>query len=310
MIMDGFSGVPGLGWLRDYPDFRDYRIDKADIPQKHKALGVKRSIKDNLTALKVIGSPPPSLSAAVDLRQWCSPIEDQLNLGSCTANAAAGIVEYFERRAFGNYINASRLFVYKTTRDLLGWTGDTGAFLRSTMASLVLFGVPPESYWPYDVTKFDVEPSSFLYAFASNYQALSYYRLDQPGLTTADLLKRIKVFLSGGLPSIFGFTIYSSYTQTSTNKGKFPFPAKGETIVGGHAVLAVGYDDTLVIQNADPTAKPTTGALLIRNSWGTNWGDSGYGWIPYEYVLQSLAVDWWSLIKSEWVDTKQFGLST
>ncbi len=306
--MDGTFELRGLGWLRDYPDNRDYKIDKADIPQKHKALGVKRSIKENLTMLNVVGSPAPGLPVTVDLRQWCSPIEDQMNLGSCTANAAAGIIEYFERRAFGNYINASRLFTYKTTRDLLGWTGDTGAFLRSTMGSLVLFGVPPESYWPYDVTKFDVEPSSFLYAFAANYHALSYYRLDQPGITTADLLKRIKLFLLAGLPPLFGFTVFSSYSQTGTNKGKFPFPAKGETIVGGHAVLTVGYDDNLVIQNADPTATPTTGALLIRNSWGPNWGDAGYGWLPYDYVLQSLAVDWWSLIKSEWVDTKQFGL--
>jgi C1A family cysteine protease len=297
-----------LGWLNDYPDFRDYKMEKDDIPEKQKALGVTRSIKDNLSMLGVLDAPASALKASVDLRQWCSPVENQLNLGSCTANAAVGAVEYFERRASGNYVNASRLFLYKITRNLLGWTGDEGAFLRSTMAALVLFGIPPESYWPYVVENFDNEPSSFLYAFAQNYRAISYYRLDPPGVSPVALLARIKVNLAGGLPSMFGFSVFDSIAQAETNQGKIPFPVKGENLVGGHAVLAVGYSDKMKIKNAHPNSVETTGALLIRNSWGTDWGEGGYGWLPYDYVLSSLAVDWWSLIKSEWVDTKQFGL--
>jgi len=298
----------GLGWLRDYPDFRDYNIEKDEISDKQKAMGVTRTVKDNLAILGVLDCSVSKLEASVDLRPWCSPVENQGKLGSCTANAAVGTIEYFERRAFGNYINGSRLFLYKVSRNLLGWTGDQGAFLRTTMGALVLFGIPPESYWPYDAANFDVEPSSFLYAFAQNYRSVNYYRLDQPGIHTDDLLCRIKIDLAAGLPSMFGFTVFSSIDQAETNSGKIPFPATGETIIGGHAVMAVGYDDKMKIKNANPTANETKGALLIRNSWGPDWGEDGYGWLPYDYVVNSLAVDWWSMIKSDWVDTKQFGM--
>jgi C1A family cysteine protease len=284
--------VKGMGWLKDYPDFRDYTPE-------HEA------IKPLLRSAEVAEPEKARLSASADLRQWCSPIEDQGQLGSCTANAGVGMVEYFERRAFGNHIDASRLFLYKATRNLMHETGDTGAYLRTTMGALALFGVPPEEYWPYDVTKFDREPPTFCYAFAQSYQAIKFYRLDPPNTPKDSLLNRIKTNLSASLPSMFGFTVYSSIAQ-SGRTGEIPYPTHGERVEGGHAIVAVGYDDDKDISNPNPGGETTTGALLIRNSWGTSWGEEGYGWLPYKYVLQGLAEDWWSLVKSEWIDTGAF----
>jgi len=284
----------GMGWLPDYPDFRDYTVEQD-------------SMKAMLTKAGVAVTLKVSLPTFADLRAWCSPIENQGSLGSCTANAGVGIVEYFERRAFGKHIDASRLFLYKVTRDMLHWTGDTGAFLRSTMGALALFGVPPEEYWPYVVADFDKEPPAFCFAFALNYQAINYYRLDPPGTAKDVLLNQIKTNLAAGLPSMFGFTVYSSYTQGATT-GKIPYPTPGEKIAGGHAIAAVGYDDGMKIKNTNPGGAETTGALLFRNSWGTGWGSSGYGWLPYDYGLKGLAVDWWSLMKNEWIDTGAFKL--
>lgn len=297
--------IPAMGWLPDYPDIRDVTFQSERVPSKLQALG-QPSVKQMLAKVGATTSAPAALPASVDLRPWCSPMEDQQTIGSCTAHAGVGLVEYFERRAFGKHLDASRLFLYKVTRNLLKWTGDTGAFLRSTMYALTLFGVPPEEYYPYNIADFDKEPSAFCYAFAQSYQAISYYRLDPPGTARDALLARIKTDLSKGLPSMFGFTVYSSISQGNTT-GKIPYPTRGERVLGGHAIDAVGYDDNLKIKNTNPGGPETTGALLIRNSWGTGWGSAGYGWLPYKYVLDGLATDWWSLIKSEWVDTGQFG---
>jgi C1A family cysteine protease len=300
-----FTEQKGMGWQRDLPDFRDYNLntDMKDVSESRKEKGVKKSIKDLAKQMGVLNAPA-TLPTSVNLIPWFSPIEDQGALGSCTANAGVAILEYFERRAFGNHIDASRLFLYKATRNLLNWTGDTGAYLRTTMEALTVFGVPPEKYWPYRINNFDAEPTAFCYSFGQSYQAISYFRHDTPGLSPNDLLKSIKTWVAAGVPAMFGFTCYNSLNQANTT-GKIPFPSSGERVIGGHAIVAAGYDDNIVIRNAN-NGSTTTGAFLIRNSWGTSWGMNGYGWLPYEYVLRRLAVDWWSLLKAEWVDTNRF----
>jgi len=278
--------IKGMGWERDLPDFRDFTVQSPDVK------GVRSKSKRLPKTAKVAPS-------SVDLREWCSPIEDQGDLGSCTANAGVGLLEYFQRRAYGKHLDGSRLFLYKATRSLLGWTGDQGAYLRTTMKAMALFGLPPENYWPYDIAQFDAEPPAFCYAFALSYQALKYYRLDPPGQGTSKTLDVLKENLAAGLPTMFGFTVYSSIPPLGDGKGEIPFPKPGDAVEGGHAVVAVGYDDQKKIDK-------DTGAILIRNSWSTEWGVAGYGWLPYSYVEAGLAVDFWSLIESKFTDTDLF----
>jgi C1A family cysteine protease len=288
------------GWLPDLPDLRDFTEEDSDIPQ----MATKLKMSDTACPTKI------------DLRKDCSPIEDQEDLGSCTANAGVGIVEYYQKRAFDEHLDGSRLFVYKTTRNLLGWVGDTGAYLRTTMAALALLGVPPEKYWTYTTRKdpcpsgektFDEEPPAFIYALADNYEALRYFRHDPVGKKPDEVLASVKKWLCHGFPSMFGFYGFPSFNYTNV-KGGIPYPCPGEQAVWGHAIVAVGYDDNFKIKNTKCNLE-TIGALLIRNSWGTGWGDGGYGWLPYDYILKGmLANDFWTLISMGWVETGQFGL--
>ncbi|PYP87039.1 MAG: cysteine protease [Candidatus Angelobacter sp. Gp1-AA117] len=291
------SETRGFGYVPDIPSVKDYIADTPAVADLMKQTRSARMLS-GVAASASGAAAAPALNPSVDLRQFCSPIEDQGRLGSCTANAAAGLVEYFERRAFGKFVDASRLFIYKTTRDLLGWTGDTGAYLRSAMEALVLFGTPPERYWPYDITKFDIEPSAFLYALGSNYQATKYFRLDPNGAPTTQVLQNIKAYLAAGFPSMFGFPVYDEYMHVPAD-GKAAFPSAHSTYYGGHANVAVGYDDNINIGGQ-------AGALLVRNSWGTGWGLQGYAWLSYKYVTAGLATDWWSVVDQKWVDTGKF----
>lgn len=273
-----------LGWIPDLPDHRDYTQDSPEV--------------SDLTSQMFKHTFSIDSVSKVDLRQYFSPVEDQENIGSCTAHAAMGIVEYYQRRKKGKFVDGSRLFLYKVTRNMMHVTGDTGAWLRTVMGALKIFGVPPEREWPYDTKNFDVEPPAYVYGWAQNYQAMKYFRVDRAGWTPDQTHKAILNYLSKGNPLMFGFTVFNSLWNMKTDN-VIPFPGSGDKVEGGHAVIIAGYD----------TEKPTNvgkGAYLIRNSWGTGWGEQGYGWLPFEYVLKGLADDFWGMTQQEWVDIEPF----
>jgi C1A family cysteine protease len=294
LVLPGSGEIVGTGWLPPMPDLRDYTEYQKEVKAISKKLGIETG------KMKV--------ATSVDLRQWCSPIDNQGNLGSCTAHAGIGIIEYYEKKAFNKHIEGSRLFLYKVTRNLMQVKGDTGAWLREVMAALALCGVPDEKYWPYKVADFDKEPDPFVYSIADNYEAVKYFSHDPQGakIPFPDVLASVKKYLEAGIPSMFGFWGFPSY-QDSDVIGGIPYPGEGEKAKWGHAIVAVGYDDTKKIKNLK-SGNVTTGALLIRNSWGAAWGDKGYGWLPYDYVLYNVASDFWSLLGMDWVDSGQFGI--
>lgn len=294
--------VKGFGWRRDFNDPRDFIPEQEDVK---KILTLNDTKK-----LKLSASEMPKKA---DNREWCSPIEDQGQIGSCTANAGVGMYEYMERKAFGKHIDGSRLFLYKATRLLMGeeGKGDSGAYIRTTLGAIRLFGIPNEEFWPYTdhPTNFDLMPESWLWAFGQTFQSIKHFRLDYSADGNENV-QRMKENVAKGYALDFGFFVFSSCTDAATNGGIFPYPSINESIVGGHSVLIVGYDDDKVSTNPrDGNAK--TGCFLIRNSWGESWGDHGYGWMPYAYFMSGpngdvLADDVWTITRMEWVDTGEF----
>jgi C1A family cysteine protease len=297
VLIEETGELMGTGWIPPMPDLRDYTEEHESIAPMLEKAGIKP------------GEMPGSVPRKVDLRQWCSPVESQGGLNSCSAHAAAGIIEYYEKRTHKKHIDASRLFIYKNTRNLMRVSGDTGAHLRYTMGALVLTGVAPEKYWPYVISKFDEEPPSFVYAVADNYETLRYFCHDplHSNIPKSTLLQRLKNYIAHGIPFMFGFHGFKSFGHANV-AGGIPLPCPGERSTWAHAIVAVGFDDDKIIKNTDCPSIQSRGAFLIRNSYGKHWGDNGYGWIPYEYFLRGYAKDCWSLMKMEWVDTGAFGL--
>jgi len=212
---------------------------------------------------------------AVDLRDQFSPIVDQGQLGSCTANAiVSGLREFYLKKA-GQFTPLSRLFLYYQERKLEGTIDqDSGAFIRDGMKVITSTGVCPEGDFPYDIRTFTNEPNVKAYQDAPTFKLSHYKRVAH--------LADLKHSLSLRIPVVFGFTVYESFESDSVaHTGNVPIPRKGEQCLGGHAVIAAGYDDQRQ-------------AVIVRNSWGDTWGDHGYCYMPYSFWDLGLITDMWT----------------
>jgi len=240
------------GWVPDRPDYRD-------------------------KLYSAIAAPPKKLPRKVDLCAGCSTVEDQGQLGSCTANALAGNLEFLYQKVERPVKDLSRLFIYYNEREMEGTIGeDAGAMIRDGVKSLVNLGVCTEKKWPYTISKFTKKPSAACYQEAGRHKVTSYHRI----LT----LQQMKQCLAEGYPFVFGFSVYEGFeSQAVAKTGKLDLPKPGEKQLGGHAVCAVGYDDA-------------TKRVLVRNSWGADWGIKGHFTMPYDYISNdNLADDFWTI---------------
>jgi C1A family cysteine protease len=245
--------IKRYGWIPDLPDQRDRMFAAPVAP----------------------GALPPK----VDLTAQCPPVYDQGQLGSCTANAIAGALEFDQgKQQQGDVFVPSRLFVYYNERVIEGTVDeDSGAMLRDGIKSVAKQGAPHEALWPYSVSKFRTKPNAKAYADGLDHQAILYQRVPQ-------VLDQMRGCLAAGYPFVFGFSVYESFESAAVaGGGDVPMPGPGEALLGGHAVVAVGYDTA-------------ASRFVARNSWGASWGRAGYFTIPFGYLLDSgLADDFWTI---------------
>ncbi len=254
------------GWAPDLPDNRDHQY--AAPMAKLRALPAK-----------------------ADLRNLCPPVYNQGQIGSCTANAIAAALEFDRKKQKLADFIPSRLFIYYNERSMEHSVPlDNGAQIRDGIKSVGAQGACPEKEWPYDDTPADPntnlwpagakpaqKPPKSCFTDAKKFVALNYQRVSRS-------LAQMKGCLADGYPFVFGFTVYDSFESAAVGKsGVLDMPAPNEAVVGGHAVLAVGYDDA-------------TQRFAVRNSWGATWGQKGYFTIPYAYLLtENLSDDFWTI---------------
>lgn len=275
--MSDFS-PDGLGWHQDVPDFRDLTFHDQDVIRLFTELRQR-----------------PSEGGTTDLSEFFVPARNQGCLRSSAAHACANLVEYFQRRSFGQGFEPSVLFIHQMARRVGGRHGTDGLDIRSNLHAMKTFGVPPESYWPYEASRLSESPEPMLFSFADKYHDIRYIRLDVRNSSGTTTLASVKAFLDAGFPSIFGVPIPSSLDAS----GDIPYRPLYDSVRGGQAMVAVGYDDRYLAG--------ARGALLVLSSWGPSWGNQGYGWLPYAYVEQRLACDFWTLAKPTWLQSGEFG---
>ena len=246
--------ISRYGWLPDLPDERDHF---------YAALVAATAV----------------LPASADLRPQCPPVYDQGQLGSCTANAIAGAIQFDRlKQQLAQVFVPSRLFIYYNERATEHTVdSDSGAQIRDGIKSVAKLGDCPETEWPYTIARFKTKPSPECYADALRYRVVSYQRL-------TPVLSQLKGCLASGYPFVFGFTVYESFESPQVARtGHASLPGSSERAIGGHAVVGVGYQD----------AKQW---FIVRNSWGSGWGLKGYFTLPYAYLTdENLVSDFWTI---------------
>jgi C1A family cysteine protease len=253
--------VARFGWVPDLPDARDFMYSAPE---------------EVLT----------SLPKKVDLRSKMPPVYDQGQLGSCTANAISAAFEYDQVKEGLKDFMPSRLFIYYNERAIEGTVdSDSGAMIRDGIKSIAKLGVCDEGVWPYDIARFTEKPPKQAYDDAKSHQATLYRRV-------IGNLHQMQGCLASGYPFVFGFSVYESFMSADVARtGEVPLPPRSEKLVGGHAVVAVGYDDRIQ-------------RFIVRNSWGNGWGMKGYCTMPYGYLTDpQLARDFWAIYTVEKVAT-------
>ena len=242
------------GWIPDLPDRRDRIFSAPEATLR-------------------------ALPARVDMRAQHPPVYNQGQLGSCTAQAIAAALEFAQaKQRQPDVFTPSRLFIYYNERVVLGTVDeDSGAMLRDGIKSVAQQGGPHEALWPHVISRFRQKPNAAAYRDGALHEAILYQRLPPS-------LDQLKGCLADGFPFVFGFSVYDSFeSRVVTTTGEVPLPGPRETLLGGHAVAAVGYEET-------------RRRFILRNSWGTEWGVKGYFTMPYEYLLDSgLSDDFWTV---------------
>lgn len=250
--------LKGLGFRPDMPDIRDLLFKSEGIIRK------KKTFPSN-----------------VDLRNHpdMPPIYDQEELGSCTANAVGAICdfEYGNGNIDQSAYFPSRLFLYYVTRSLEGTVDvDAGATIRNTIKASNEFGIPREGSWPYIISKFKATPLPDVFDEALYYQALEYRRVSQR-------INDLKECLYLENLIAFGISVYEGLYNITKEDPILTIPDRSQPLLGGHALVLVGYDDRIQ-------------SFIVRNSWGSEWGENGYFYIPYSYVMNAqLSMDFWTI---------------
>ena len=275
----------GMGWQPEIPDARDYTYRHPEVlPLLQRLNPSKRKM----------------LPDAVDLRRdgevdhFTQP-KDQGPINSSSAFAVLSLVEYFERRIRGCVFEGSELFLHKVTRNRIARqlpvAGNGGTDLRTTLKVLVQFGVPPAEYWPYEIDKCNDEPTAFVYGLAKPFSDLRYFHLDEPNSNGETTWTTLKSFLAAGFPVLFGFSVPSSIST----EANIPYRRDYDSPRGGQVVVAVGYKNNHF--------GPRQDAVLVRSSWGRQWGANGNGWLHVAFIRNQIARDFWTVVREGWLDS-------